>query len=162
VTDPSTRAVEEDSPGVVIPPGAWYLACLAAGYAVDIMYVRSPGFPSWLSFGAGSLLSFVGAGMFLTARITLRLAGTDFDPQRPSSVLVTHGIYRLSRNPIYLGLSILYSGLSLLGSCLWALALLPVLILLIMRFLILPEERYLLRRFGHAYADYRARVRRWL
>jgi protein-S-isoprenylcysteine O-methyltransferase Ste14 len=75
---------------------------------------------------------------------------------------VTHGIYRYSRNPIYLGLSVLYTGLSLLGSCLWALALLPVLILSIRRFLILPEERYLLRRFGEAYAAYCSDVGRWL
>jgi protein-S-isoprenylcysteine O-methyltransferase Ste14 len=151
-----------DSPGVPIPPGAYYLVCLGAGYFIDIMYIRSPRFPSWLSLEVGGLLIFAGAAIFLASRITLRLAGTDFDPQRPSSVLVTHGIYRYSRNPIYLGLSVLYTGLSLLGSCLWALALLPVLLLMIRRFLILPEERYLLRRFGDAYSDYSSRVGRWL
>ena len=89
---------------------------------------------------------------------------TTLDPMHPDKArsLVTSGVFRLSRNPMYLGFL-----LALLGGVAWAanaLALLPVLafVLYLTRFQIIPEERWMQRQFGDAYALYRSRTRRWL
>jgi len=91
-------------------------------------------------------------------------AHTTVNPHKPesASALVTSGIYRWTRNPMYLGLSILLLGWAVeLGSLVGFLG--PVLfVLLIQHVQIRPEERALRARFGEDYARYHARVRRWL
>ena len=80
----------------------------------------------------------------------------------PSTVLATDGLYRFSRNPIYLGFAITYAGLAVaMDSVLVLLLLIPCLIV-VDRFVIRREERYLSAKFGADYDAYRARVRRWL
>lgn len=76
--------------------------------------------------------------------------------------LIDHGPFRVSRNPLYLGLIALDLGLALLGPSSWALLSVPVGVAALRWGAILPEERYLAARFGPEYAAYRARVRRWL
>ena len=89
-------------------------------------------------------------------------AGTSVPTVRPSTALVTTGIYAWTRNPIYLGLTAIYAGLAIASNAWWAvLLLLPVLVILQVG-VVSREERYLERRFGDAYRDYRTRVRRWL
>jgi protein-S-isoprenylcysteine O-methyltransferase Ste14 len=78
------------------------------------------------------------------------------------SALITTGAYRMSRNPMYTGLAIAYLGGALLIGSWWPVLLWPVVIAAITALVIRPEERYLGERFGPAYADYCARVRRWL
>jgi protein-S-isoprenylcysteine O-methyltransferase Ste14 len=91
----------------------------------------------------------------LRGRGTLNTAGA-------SAALVTGGPYRFSRNPMYLGLTLLACGIALIFGIAWALVLLvPVLVYTQVR-VIAPEERYLERAFGDAYRTYRARVRRWI
>jgi protein-S-isoprenylcysteine O-methyltransferase Ste14 len=75
---------------------------------------------------------------------------------------VTSGPYRLSRNPGYLGLALVYAGIAILSGALWALATLGPTLIVVDRGVILPEERYLSRRFGEEYSCYRRRTRRWL
>ncbi len=87
---------------------------------------------------------------------------TTIVPHHEVSALVTTGAYRFSRNPMYTGLALAYSGGALLAGSWWPLANLPVVLLLVRRLVIDPEERYLSVRFGEVYADYRRRVRRWL
>lgn len=83
-------------------------------------------------------------------------------PGGATTTLVTTGIYRVSRNPLYVGFAVLYAGLGLVLGSVWALALLPVAILAVLWGAILPEEAYLARKFGADYDAYRQRVRRWL
>jgi protein-S-isoprenylcysteine O-methyltransferase Ste14 len=83
-------------------------------------------------------------------------------PHHPVSALVTTGAYRISRNPMYAGLAVGYVGGTLLLGSWWSLVLLPPALAAVQIMVILPEERYLQRRFGAEYAGYRARVRRWL
>ncbi len=105
------------------------------------------------------------AGVFaVPAVIAFRRAGTTIDPVRieQASAVVTTGIYRFTRNPMYVGLTALLCGwaaylavpLAFLGPVLF--------ILYITRFQIIPEERTMETKFGRAYADYKRRVRRWL
>jgi protein-S-isoprenylcysteine O-methyltransferase Ste14 len=83
-------------------------------------------------------------------------------PGQPTSEMIEHGPYRVSRNPLYVGLLALYLGLALLTPTFWGLVLFPVAVLLVFWGAIRPEERYLQERFGAPYDDYRRRVRRWL
>ena len=83
-------------------------------------------------------------------------------PGQPTHAIIEDGPYRLSRNPLYVGMLALYAGLALLAPTLWGLVLLPAAVLLVTWGAIRPEERFLHERFGAAYDDYARRVRRWL
>jgi protein-S-isoprenylcysteine O-methyltransferase Ste14 len=83
-------------------------------------------------------------------------------PGQATHALIEEGPYRLSRNPLYVGLLALYLGLALLTSTFWGLVLFPVAVLLVRWGAIRPEERFLRERFGAPYDDYTQRVRRWL
>ena len=90
------------------------------------------------------------------------LARTPLDPYTPSEAIVTDGPYRLSRNPAYLGMTLTYAGIAIVWNAPWALVPLPVAIAVIDRGVIVREERYLERKFGARYMDYKRRVRRWI
>lgn len=92
----------------------------------------------------------------------MKQAGTNINPLQPATSLVTTGPFRFSRNPLYLSLTLLFAGLSLILNSLWGLiALAPVLAILHFG-VILREERYLEAKFGESYRQYRTQVRRWL
>jgi protein-S-isoprenylcysteine O-methyltransferase Ste14 len=80
----------------------------------------------------------------------------------PTHSLQTNGIYNISRNPMYLGLAIAYLGISCLIGNWWNIILFPFLLLIIQQYMINREEKYLERRFGQVYLDYKSKVRRWL
>jgi protein-S-isoprenylcysteine O-methyltransferase Ste14 len=83
-------------------------------------------------------------------------------PGQATTTIVQRGPYRLSRNPLYIGLLALYVGAALLAPTFWGLVLLPVAIVLILWGAIIPEEKFLHERFGGEYDQYTQRVRRWL
>jgi len=118
---------------------------------------------AWAGPIAGILLA-AGVTVALAGVVSFRLAGTTVNPLRPGSAsqLVHSGIYRATRNPMYLGML-----LGLLAWALWlqhpvSLMLAPVFVLYMTRFQILPEERALTSLFGQEFEDYASRVRRWL
>ncbi|KQU70316.1 isoprenylcysteine carboxylmethyltransferase family protein [Phycicoccus sp. Root101] len=88
--------------------------------------------------------------------------GTGLLPGQETHAMIVEGPYRLSRNPLYVGLLALYLALALLGSTTWGLVLFPVAVLLVRWGAIAPEERFLRTRFGARYDDYARRVRRWV
>jgi protein-S-isoprenylcysteine O-methyltransferase Ste14 len=83
-------------------------------------------------------------------------------PGQATQAIIAEGPYRLSRNPLYVGLLALYLGVTLLAPTFWGLVLTPVAALLLLWGAILPEERFLHERFGAPYDAYVQRVRRWL
>ena len=83
-------------------------------------------------------------------------------PGQATSAIIEAGPFRISRNPLYVGLLALYLGVALLVPTVWGLVLFPVAVLLVLWGAIQPEERYLRERFGEPYDDYARRVRRWL
>jgi protein-S-isoprenylcysteine O-methyltransferase Ste14 len=83
-------------------------------------------------------------------------------PGQATRAMIEEGPYRLSRNPLYVGLLALYLGLALLTSTFWGLVLFPLAALLLLWGAIRPEERFLHGRFGDEYDAYARRVRRWL
>ncbi len=111
---------------------------------------------------AGSALALVGLAfggwalaMFLRARTTPH-------PNHAVSALVTSGPYRVSRNPMYVGLSAGVAGIALIANTPWLLAALPPVWLALRRFVIDREEAYLERKFGEEYWAFKARTHRWL
>ncbi len=119
-------------------------------------------FPSNLMFPVG--LAFLGALTCLAGVVAFRRAKTTVNPMKPdtTSSLVVSGIYRYTRNPMYLGFLLLLMAWASALSNLLALGSLLAFVLYMNRFQILPEERMLASRFAQDYAEYRARVRRWL
>ena len=87
---------------------------------------------------------------------------TNIQPHKPASNLLQGGLYRFSRNPIYLAGLLLQLGIALLMNNLWVVLLVPVSKVVFDRFIIAREEAYLERAFGEVYQDYKRGVRRWL
>ena len=93
---------------------------------------------------------------------TLRSGGTPINPEKPVSSLVTGGPFRYTRNPGYLSMAMIYARIASLANALWAILLLPAVLVVIWRGVIEREERYLERKFGEEYLLYKVRVRHWI
>ena len=115
----------------------------------------------WISLAAGFILFILGVSVISAGRRELSRHGQPTDPGKPTSQVVTSGIFSISRNPLYLGVAILILGLSLLVNGWWILIMLVVEVTLCHFVLILPEERYLASTFGTGYEEYRRNVYRW-
>ena len=94
--------------------------------------------------------------------LTFRRAQTGIYPTSPASRIVDYGPYRFGRNPMYLGMTAVYWGVTLWLNTWWALLLFPLVIMLLLRFVIANEERYLREAFPGDYDAYAARVSRWI
>lgn len=103
-----------------------------------------------------------GVSWIVRAQQALRASGQTSKPGTPTTHLITDGPFARSRNPIYLGVVLIYAGLGFIFDTVWFLILTPVLIIALTIVLIRPEERYLEITFGQAYRDWATRVRRWL
>ena len=108
----------------------------------------------------GLVLVWVGLGG--SAVFLFRRAGTTPNPTKATTAVVVHGPYRLTRNPMYLGLVALYLALVVFVNSLWPLVLLPAVVAMVQRLVIEREEAYLEAKFGDEYRAYKGRVRRWL
>jgi protein-S-isoprenylcysteine O-methyltransferase Ste14 len=153
---------QPDSPRIFTPPPLLFLAGLTIGLAVDgRLDGDALSAPAWQQI-AGALLAVVAICLIVASLGLFRRSGTSPEPWSPASILVATGPYRVTRNPMYLGLAILHCGIALaLGSIAAALMLIPL--LAIMNFAIIPrEEAYLERRFGENYRAYRRKTRRWI
>jgi len=109
----------------------------------------------------GIILVAVGIGFIVLARRELAHFGQPTDPGRPTSRIVSSGVFSISRNPLYLGIVIVLIGIALAFNGLWILVLLLPAIVLCHYVLIFPEERYLSARFGEEYKAYLLSVHRW-
>jgi protein-S-isoprenylcysteine O-methyltransferase Ste14 len=96
------------------------------------------------------------------ARTLFRRAGTNVNPRRPVTTIVSRGPFRVTRNPMYLSMVIGFIGATFAMRSVWGLALVVVLALVLHFGVILREEPYLEAKFGDTYRDYRRRVRRWI
>jgi protein-S-isoprenylcysteine O-methyltransferase Ste14 len=155
------RGRDPDSPGVVVWPPLLYGGALLLGLGLDrLLPIGSlPVLPARL---LGAVCLVAGGAVARWGERAMRQAGTNIRPDQPTTALVTAGPFRFTRNPLYIGLTLLSAALALLIPSTWALLLL-VPVLLVMRWgVIAREERYLEGKFGEAYRAYLGRVRRWL
>jgi len=144
-----------------VDPQLIYAIPLIVGLAVG-HWLPMPVLPRRLAAPVGITSIVLGLVVSLAAVRRFRAASTTLQPWESTTALVTAGPYRVSRNPIYLGYTLLYLGVVFWVNYLWPLVLLPLVFWLMVRWVITREEAYLDRRFGEAYRDYRHRVRRWL
>ncbi len=138
---------------------------MLAGLMGVLLLYKAFSLPSPLSKRSrliGIPLVGLGLGLGATAVAAQFRAGTTPDPTEPSTALVQSGPYRFTRNPIYLGMALIYSGMALLLNAVGGLALLPGMIYAFDRGIIHNEETYLEQRFGEEYLDYKKRVHRWI
>jgi protein-S-isoprenylcysteine O-methyltransferase Ste14 len=147
-------------PDIIAPPPLLYAGPWLGGLLLDRL-LPLPRLPLVLRL-LGLPLMAAGIGMGGWFAWTMRRAGTPIDPYEAPTALVTEGAFRHTRNPAYVGVTMIYSGLSLLTGVLWPLLFLPGVLLAVDRGVIQREERYLGKQFGAAYGEYRRRVRRWL
>ena len=110
----------------------------------------------------GLAMTFVGFLLGIGAFIEFRKARTTLDPHGSARQLVTSGIYRFTRNPIYLGFLLMVIGIPLNSGLYWGIVLAPFYVFLMHRLIIRHEEVYLEKKFGKAYTGYTSRVRRWI
>lgn len=150
-----------DTPRIFVPPPLLVAATLVSALWLDGRLAVLPMTPALLLIVSAALI----AGGLTLIGLALRLfhsVGTRPEPWQPSSELAQSGVYRFTRNPMYLGMAIIYSGLALgLQSQTAGLLLIPLIVVLD-RFVIAREEAYLSRRFGVIFDAYRKRVRRWI
>jgi protein-S-isoprenylcysteine O-methyltransferase Ste14 len=97
-----------------------------------------------------------------SAVLKFKDAGTTVRPDRAASTLVIACPYKITRNPMYLGLAFVYAGIAIAGQSVWALILLAVVLIIVQRGAIAPEEAFLEKRFGADYLSYKEKVRRWI
>ena len=160
VTDTATA-------GAVVRPPYLFLAVLLLGFVADHVLplpfpVPRVGLVHWISAGIAGSLIIIGIAVFAAGIRNFASAATPVQGTKPASTLVTSGIHGWSRNPIYLGMVLLYGGIGLAVRSPWVLILMLPLAVTIRYGVVAREEAYLQRRFGDAYQRYKARVRRWL
>jgi protein-S-isoprenylcysteine O-methyltransferase Ste14 len=155
--------VERDHAGIIVPPPLIYAGTLAVALGIDAL-IDGPGLglPDTLRYIAGVVLFLLGLLLPLAASVRFRLAGTNVRPWMPSTALVTTGLYSYTRNPMYVGMTLIYVGLALFADSAIGLAFLIPLLLVITYAVIKREEHYLEVKFGEEYRRYKERVRRWI
>ncbi len=165
MSTPHSSAPQQDAPGVVVRPPRLYLVALVLGLLLEFFLPASLFDFTWLEPHQrmiGVALSVCGILLMSLCMVQFRNAGTNVPTNLPTEAIVESGPYAFSRNPIYVALTLIYLGIAIAAKSAWTLSLI-VPVLLIMRYgVIAREERYLERKFGSAYLDYKKRVRRWL
>jgi len=154
---------DQDSPGVNIMPPSIFLACLITGGVLEILSPRDiPVIPTLLRVIFGVGLGSVGFAFLMLAHERFKRIDTHVPTNLPATTLVVQGVYRYSRNPMYLGGSAFFIGMGLALGSLWMLAAYIPLWLYLALYVIPQEEAYMTRRFGESFQTYCSQVRRWI
>ena len=146
-----------------IPPPVVALFVAVAMWGVslgDVMLEE----PAFVRLALALVLAAVGVAFSISGIVEFRRAKTTVNPTKPeaASSVVTSGVFRITRNPMYVGMVVILFAWAVFLSSFWAPFGPVAFILYIQRFQIAPEERVLSAMFGAEYAAYKARVRRWL
>lgn len=152
---------ERDHAGAVAPPPLLYLASILAGAGLQALRPL-PFVPPGLARGIGIPLVAGALILFVLSMREFRRARTTVRPDRPTTTIIQTGPYRLSRNPVYLAMTLLHLGVAVWANSLWLLVTLALTLGVMSAGVIAREERYLERKFGDAYRAYKENVRRWL
>jgi protein-S-isoprenylcysteine O-methyltransferase Ste14 len=147
--------------GVRVPPPVIYGVVFGLGFLLQ-KYISLVALPRSVSRVLSLPCMIIALTIAAWSFVRFWRASTSPLHIRPTTAIVTTGPYRFTRNPMYLSLALLYAGLALWFAVTWALVLLPMAIAVIRYYVIAGEERYLERKFGQEYLDYKARVRRWI
>ena len=157
---PDVRSPSAPTAGIRVPPPIIYAVPLVVGLLIHRWHpirILPIGLGAPIGIGA-LLLGMVG----FSAVLSFRRAKTSPKPWKPTTALVTDGPYRLTRNPMYLGFTLLYLGIAFWVNSVWPVFSLPLILVVMQRAVIAREEAYLATLFGDEYRAYRRRVRRWI
>lgn len=162
-TPPAARSAR-DTAGVIAPPPLIYLGFLILGLALEFLVVRTQGLdmPVSLRWTVVAVLLLTGVAAIAAAVLRFRRAGTPAPPWQPTTAFVAQGIYRFTRNPMYLGMTLIYCALAVAADAPVIFWMLIPLCVTIHYGVVLREERYMADKFGTAYIDYANSVPRWL
>lgn len=144
-----------------IPPPVYLMVVLLTMMALNTWLPIARVIPQPYNY-VGSVLVVIGTLMTGYAARLFNQAGTPLLPFHRSTALVTHGPYRFTRNPMYVGLVLITLGVGILQGSVGAFLPIPFFVWLIRTSFILGEERFLEGLFGDQYLDYKRSVRRWL
>lgn len=155
------------SAGVHFPPPFIYVAGFLIGMLLERVHSLpiagvEPGTLQTAVEVAGIVFLVLWAVLMLAAFLTFARFKTTFIPNKPASALATTGPYRVTRNPMYVSMALLYLALVCLVNSWWPLILLPLVLWVVDRSVIAREERYLRSAFPEEYSEYCRRVRRWV
>lgn len=154
---------KQDSPGVYIPPPLLYvLTFFAAVFLQRKFYIGDALFHSTWTKIIGVLFLLAALYFMVTSLATFIKSRNTVVLIKPAASLQTHGVYNISRNPMYVSLAFIYLGITCIIGNWWNIILFPFLIYIMEAYVIRSEERYLERAFGEEYNTYRKRVKRWL
>ena len=144
-----------------MPPPGWFAICLIGVVLFWKLFPQGNVLPDWLR-ALGYFEIFLGFALMADVVIRFYRAKTPVHPFHTAKALVTDGMLRFSRNPIYLGFALILFGVSLILGTLPGMLMVPAFMWAVTCFVILGEEHMLEAEFGDAYREYKARVRRWL
>jgi len=154
-------SVSVDRPNVIALPPFILAAILALGLLLNFVFpAKLP--PNAYALPLGLLLCVGAIALAVLAILEMFRAHTTPDVRKPTTDIVTSGVFKLTRNPIYLAMVLLCLGIGFALDSLWILALASPLALILQKGVIEREEIYLERKFGEKYLAYKARVRRWV
>jgi protein-S-isoprenylcysteine O-methyltransferase Ste14 len=150
-------------PGVYIPPPLFYVLIFILALFIQRMIPIADSFFQLGIIKAVGIIFLIIALFFLASSFMMFFKSKNTVILiKPASLLQNTGIYRISRNPMYLGLAIVYLGITCIIGNWWNIILFPLLFLIIQEYIIKREEKYLELEFGQQYEEYRSKVRRWL
>jgi len=163
----SQHGGDRETARAIARPPFLFLGALLLGFVSDHLLplpfpVSRIGPAHWISAVIAGSLILTGIGVFAAGIRNFSSAATPVQGTKPTRALVTTGIHGWSRNPIYLGMFLVYGGIGIAVRSPWILILALPLAITMRYGVVAREEVYLERRFGDAYRDYKARVRRWL
>jgi protein-S-isoprenylcysteine O-methyltransferase Ste14 len=161
--DAKTGSGERDGAAVRFPPPLVPLIGLVLGIALQAFVWPLPLPLAGLArYGVAVVLLALGLALGIPAIRQFVRTGQDPAPWQSTPEIIATGIYRITRNPMYLGMGFLQAGLGVALANGWVVALVPFTWLAIYFIAIRHEEAYLERKFGNVYTDYKKSVRRWL
>lgn len=148
---------------VRFPPPLVFLSGVLLGVTVDRFVIAGTmPFSRAISVVIGLLVLMAGASLIVSARIHFTRTGQSPIPWKPSPALIAQGPYRFTRNPMYLGATLIEVGLGLALNNLWIVAFAIPALLIVHGIAVLPEERYLTQKFGESYKIYLRQTRRYI
>lgn len=155
--------VQGDAAAVRLPPPIAYVGAVLAGLLCQWL-VAPLSFQLGLPLRIGAATLAVGLGLALIAAAIglFRRSGQKPEPWKPTPEVVSSGVYRITRNPMYVGMALIQLGIGIGAQNGWILLLIPVALAVVYATAVRHEEAYLERKFGAGYLDYKRSVRRWL
>ncbi|WP_339713079.1 isoprenylcysteine carboxylmethyltransferase family protein [uncultured Sneathiella sp.] len=150
-----------DHAGVRIPPPLCFFTFLAVGILANSAWVEGRLAANYLTI-SGALIAAASFVYLVLAAQKHRSAGSNVEPWKPTTTIISDGAYKYSRNPIYLAMAVFYVGAAIAAGSWLALLLLPACLYIIRHYVIAREEAYLEDKFGSEYLDYKKKVRRWI